>query len=397
MHLIESYALNSGAKIDKPYIYDKFFPLSIEDDFIVIQPSSELASKRYGYWNEVLDILIPKLKENNIKIVLVGPQKGMNINNPYCYTTCGQANPNQLSYIMGKSLLYIGPDSLASHIASSEDKKMVVMFSIATPSSCEPYWSDEDKVISLTPDMRGSKYSYSSSEALSKINTINPEKIAESALSLLGIEFEYDFETVHIGNLYHEPNLDHIPIGNKTITIPKVNIIPNVRMDLNFDEQALHAQLLTSAARVTTSKAIDNALFNVHKNGIERLIYIIDKDSSSDFVRTLHSHMIKYNLVSYLSEEEISPLKEQYMDYGVITHKKKLTKKDFKQINSIKLSDLYFKSRKSYSHDGKIYPSRPHIKEGEASKSIKPRVLPVIDHEDFWEDQEHFYFLKKKA
>jgi hypothetical protein len=397
MHLIESYALNSGAKIDKPYIYDKFFPLSFENDFIVIQPSSELKSKRYKYWNEVLDILIPKLKENDIKIVLVGPQKGMGINNPYCYTTCGQANPNQLSYIIEKSALYVGPDSLASHIASSENKKMVVMFSIATPSSCEPYWSDENKVISLIPNMEAGKYSYSSDEVPSKINTINPEKVAEGVLSLLGIEFEYDFETVHIGNLYHEPHLDHVPIDNRTITTPRVNVIPNVRMDLNFDEQALHAQLLSSKAYVTTSKAIDNALFNVHKNGIERLTYIIDKDSSSDFVRTLHSHMVKYNLISYLSEEEISPLKEQYMDYGIITHKKKLTKKDFKQINSIKLSDLYFKSRKSYSHGGKIYPSRPHIEKGEASKSIKPRVLPIIDHEDFWEDQEHFYFLKKKA
>ena len=397
MHLIESYALNSGAKIDKPYIYDKFFPLSFENDFIVIQPSSELKSKRYKYWNEVLNILIPKLKENDIKIVLVGPQKGMTINNPYCYTTCGQANPNQLSYIIEKSALYVGPDSLASHIASSENKKMVVMFSIAAPSSCEPYWSDENKVISLIPDMKGSKYSYSSNEISNKIDTINPEKIAESVLSLLGIEFEYDFETVYIGNLYHEPYLDHIPIDNKTVTIPNTNVTPNVRMDLNFDEQALHAQLLSSKAFVTTSKAIDNALFNIHKNGIERLTYIIDKDSSSDFVKTLHSHMIKYNLISYLSEEEISPLKEQYMDYGIITHKKKLTKKDLKQINSIKLSDLYFKSKKSYSHGGKIYPSRPHIKEEEASKSIKPRVLPIIDHEDFWEDQEHFYFLKKKA
>ena len=66
MHLIESYALNSGAKIDKPYIHDKFFPLSFENDFIVIQPSSELKSKRYKYWNEVLDLLIPKLNEKDM-------------------------------------------------------------------------------------------------------------------------------------------------------------------------------------------------------------------------------------------------------------------------------------------------------------------------------------------
>ena len=129
---------------------------------------------------------------------------------------------------------------------------------------------------------------------------------------------------MYIGNLYHEAHLDHIPIDNKTVTTPSANVTPNIRMDLNFDEQALHAQLLSSKAFVTTSKAIDNALFNIHKNGIERLTYIIDKDSSSDFVKTLHSHMIKYNLISYLSEEEISPLKEQYMDYGIITHKKKL-------------------------------------------------------------------------
>ena len=32
MHLVESYATNCGVKIDKPYIYEKFFPL----DFSVL-------------------------------------------------------------------------------------------------------------------------------------------------------------------------------------------------------------------------------------------------------------------------------------------------------------------------------------------------------------------------
>ena len=55
MHLVEQYALACGAKIDKPYIYEKFAPLPF-NNYITFSPFSKPA-KNYDYWREVLFML----------------------------------------------------------------------------------------------------------------------------------------------------------------------------------------------------------------------------------------------------------------------------------------------------------------------------------------------------
>ena len=54
MHLVEQYALACGAKIDKPYIYEKFAPLPF-NNYITFSPYSKPA-KNYDYWREVLSV-----------------------------------------------------------------------------------------------------------------------------------------------------------------------------------------------------------------------------------------------------------------------------------------------------------------------------------------------------
>ena len=39
MHVLESYALQNDLKIDRPFVYEKFFPLAI-DKFITIDTSN---------------------------------------------------------------------------------------------------------------------------------------------------------------------------------------------------------------------------------------------------------------------------------------------------------------------------------------------------------------------
>ena len=70
MNLIESYSLQAGAKIDKPFILQKFFPLAVQK-YIVLQPFSK-PSKSYDLWNDVTDILKPILSQNGIEIVQIG-------------------------------------------------------------------------------------------------------------------------------------------------------------------------------------------------------------------------------------------------------------------------------------------------------------------------------------
>ena len=85
MHILESYALQNDLKIDKPLIYEKYFPLTV-DKFITLDTSS-LGTKAlsYDHWQLVVDLIHPKLKDLGItKIRLLGasakyPLTGFNL------------------------------------------------------------------------------------------------------------------------------------------------------------------------------------------------------------------------------------------------------------------------------------------------------------------------------
>ena len=66
MHVIEKYALETGAKIGNPFVYEKFFPLTIDGDYITFQSSSH-QSKQYSHWEEVISLI-------GTVIIFVGPQ-----------------------------------------------------------------------------------------------------------------------------------------------------------------------------------------------------------------------------------------------------------------------------------------------------------------------------------
>ena len=71
MHLVEAYATSSGLKINKPYIYTNFFPIT-SSKYICFHPFSKFPSKNYDYWQEVINIIHPYLKEKNIDIIQIG-------------------------------------------------------------------------------------------------------------------------------------------------------------------------------------------------------------------------------------------------------------------------------------------------------------------------------------
>ena len=58
MHLLETYSLNCGAKIDRPFIYESYFPNPIEN-YILIQTETQFDSRNYSFWQDVIDIVFP--------------------------------------------------------------------------------------------------------------------------------------------------------------------------------------------------------------------------------------------------------------------------------------------------------------------------------------------------
>jgi len=313
MHLIERYATSCGVKIDKPYIYDTFFPVNVEK-YISFQPFSKYQSKNYDYWDEVISIISPYLQKNNITLVHIGAKDDKAINNTL--NLCGQTNISQAAYIIKNSIMHIGADSFAAHIASGYGKKIVALYSNNNINNVKPYWTKQEDMVLLSPNIN-KKPQYSVNESPKSINDIKPEDIAEGILKLLNIPYNNLPKTVYIGNEYINKTLEIIP--DKPINPAQIGLETLViRMDYVFNEQVLELFLQQKKCIVFTNKPINEELLKKYKQNIPQLIYIVEKDNDTTFVKTLKRNTINAGFISYLSEKELNQFKLDYMDYGLI-------------------------------------------------------------------------------
>ena len=334
MHLIERYATACGVKIGKPYIYDTYFPLTIEK-YISFQPFSKYPSKNYDYWDEVIAIIFPFLQKENIHIIQIGAKDDKPINNTINF--CGQTKISQAAYIIKNGLIHVGADSFAAHIASGYGKKIVALYSNNNINNVKPYWTKPEDMILLEPKLN-KKPQYSVNEIPKSINSIKPEDIAKSILKLLNIKYENLPETKHIGIEYINKTFEIVP--DKPLDISKIPIDPIVvRMDYYFNEQVLEFYLQNKKSIIFTNKPINEQLLQKYKGNIPQLIYIIESDNDPSFAKTLKNNTINSAFLSYLPEEQLNLFKLNYMDYGLINRKDHPTDK----IN-INNNNTYFKS-----------------------------------------------------
>jgi hypothetical protein len=333
MHLIERYATACGVKIDKPYIYDTFFPVNVEK-YISFQPFSKYQSKNYDYWDEVVSIISPYLQKNNITLVHIGAKDDKTVNNTL--NLCGQTSISQAAYIIKNSIMHVGADSFAAHIASGYGKKIVALYSNNNVNNVKPYWTKPEDMVLLSPKIN-KKPQYSVNESPKSINNIKPEAIAEGILKLLNIPYNNLPKTVYIGNEYINKTLEIIP--DKPINPAQIGLETLViRMDYVFNEQVLELFLQQKKCIVFTNKPINEELLKKYKQNIPQLIYIVEKDNDTSFVKTLKRNTINAAFISYLSEEELNQFKLDYMDYGLIVKRDHPTDK-------IEISNnTYFKS-----------------------------------------------------
>jgi hypothetical protein len=333
MHLIERYATACGVKIDKPYIYDTFFPVNVEK-YISFQPFSKYPSKNYDYWDEVVAIIYPYLQKNNITLVNIGAKDDKPINNTL--NLCGQTNISQAAYIIKNSIMHVGADSFAAHIASGYGKKIVALYSNNNINNVKPYWTKSEDMVLLNPKVN-KKPQYSVNEIPKSINNIKPESIAEGILKLLNISHDNLPKTIHIGNEYINKTLEIIP--DKPVNPSQIGLDTLiVRMDYVFNEQVLELFLQQKKCIIFTNKPINEELLKKYKQNIPQLIYIIEKDNDTSFAKTLKRNTINAAFISYLSEEELNQFKLDYMDYGLIV------KRDYPTDKIEASNNTYFKS-----------------------------------------------------
>lgn len=378
MHLIEAYASSSGLKIDKPFIYTVFFPLSTQN-YISFQPFSK-PSKNYDYWEEVINLIYPYLKSNNIDIVQIGSKDDQKINE--CVHTCGKTSISQAAYIIKNSILHFGADSFGVHVASGFDKKIVALYSNNNIANVGPYWSRKEDVILIKPDLNKNP-SYSFNESPKSINTIKPEKIAESILTLLNIRHKPFHKTIFIGDNYNQKTVELILDQFVNPNFIQINNLI-IRMDYAFNEEALAIILKSKKCIIFTNKPINIDLLKNYKANILQIIYEIEENNDSNFIKELRKNGINFAMTSYLEDDLLNKYKLNYMDYGLIINKKHISSKDDLGIKNCE-NYKYFSSRNIISSKGQFKSKYDWLNNNGDS---------VIDTPDFWKEAQNFYIYK---
>lgn len=390
MHLISRYSFGcGGAKINKPRLLEKFFPVTV-DKYITLQPASKYNSKCYSMWQDVVNELHPILKKYGISILQVGGKDDKKLKN--CYNTSGQTNIGQLANIISKSILHVGVDSFATHIASGYGKKIVCLYSNNYAKNVSPYWTKPEDCILLEPNRKpGEKPSFSSEENPKSINTITPEKVAASVLKLLDIPYNETKETVFVGEHYGNQMIETVPNQIIDPNLFGVNMI-TVRMDFLFDESILIEQMKRCPVSIVTNKPISRQTLESFRGQIHDIVYEIDENHNVDFANILLDLHIPYHLITKLNDEKLAPIKLDYFD-GPIIHLKN-------RVDRIKVKELkekgatHYKSCKHVLGDGKIYGSKAHWKAEKPLDNPELNFQEIIDCDEFWQELDCFRLIK---
>tara|TARA_Y100001938_G_scaffold150022_1_gene239256 strand:- start:1318 stop:2541 length:1224 start_codon:yes stop_codon:yes gene_type:complete len=398
MHLLESYAADTRLKIDKPFVYQKYYPLTI-DKFITVHQDHRNFADIYDFWSSATSILFPHLETQGIKMVQIGSPKDTLIKG--CIDLRGKTEIGQISYIINSSLLHLGSDTYSQHIASALGKKIVSLFSSNHPSNTGPYWSKSQDVISLTPNFKeGILPTYIPTEVTDRkaINTINPEDIASSVCKLLGITFEYPYKSLYIGECYKEALVEHVP--NCTINVQGFSgQTLYERMDLHHDEACLDKQLSVDCGcsfSIITEKPINIEILKRHKEKIKTVFYRLDKNHSLKFAKDLLKSGVKYVLSTRESQQFADSIKIDYMDYGIIHVDEPLDPSEIDSLRDENLEDLHFSSNKFIISDRKFFPNMSYFKKEVSVPSIDTTtVYPMEDVESFLWDTEYVRIVKK--
>ena len=388
MHILDCYSLNCGLKIREPFIYEKFFPLNV-DKYITLDTLGVFPSRRYDYWSEVVEILAPILEKEDIKILHLAGNKEEALNDTH--NLCGQTTLNQAAYIVRGGLLHLGVDGFTNHIASYYNKKIVSLFGESPPENNAPVFSDKKSMSLISPNCGDKGYSYSAEEKPKNINSIKPEDIAEKVCDLLGVDFNYNFKTIKIGERFSEKSVELIPDGNP--------IDPNglsvdsliIRMDLSFNEEALVKQLQLNKCSIITDKPINVKLLKHFRYHIVQFVYLIGDKDSKQYVEDLFKAGIQCLLMTEKNGKELEALKFKYLDFGKIHQRGQCSKP--KELEGMDLNKIYYKSPKYLIFRGSVFFSESSCREQDPVKMVgDTKFKKVIDEDSFWKESDLFYF-----
>jgi len=391
MHLIESYATNCGVKIDKPFVLEKFYPID-KDKYITIHPYSKPA-KNYDHWQTVLNLILPVLEKEGIEIIQIGDKNEQQLQG--CHSLAGCTTYGQAAHVIRRGMLHLGCDSFPAHVAGFYNKKSVIVYPNTLINNVKPYWKDEENTSLIMAEPEG-KPKFGLDERPKSINKNKPEFIAKEVCRLLELDFDFPYESIHIGSSFGRPAVECIP--NQMVN-PKQMGVDSIyyRMDLLFNEIRLEQQLSIGPTSIVTDKPISAQLILNNRSRIGEIIYEITEDDDPEFAKFLESNKIKYTMISRLPVDQMNDKKINYID---LEHAAILRVKDFdKEEQDIKekydINKLYYMSSRLVLCDGKSYYNEGDIDKDNSEIEFKDSIVKVNDTPQFWRSLDRNLIFEK--
>lgn len=359
MHILEQYSLSCGLKIDKPYIFEKYFPIPFEK-YIVVDTSSEFENQKYNYWAEVINFISPILQKENIKIVHFLNENEAFFKDSFSINS-NILTTNHRAFIIKNSLMYIGTNNFNIQLASSYDKKIVGIYSNIFPSHIGPFWSKPENIKLLLPDYKNKKPSYFMGENPKIINTIKPEIISKAILDLFNINHDYYNRTLLIGDRYGSLILEAYP---DQIIPPNVfpNHMLNVRIDYknditDSDYISILNNLQIRPCTLVVDKKINLKPFLQFKERVTHIFYDVTNAVDIEFINEINSYGFKLILIFNKNNENEDIINQRKLEVIDFIQNIEVINKNNKLDLSIN-NKTFFKSSKIIFKDNKIFNSK---------------------------------------
>ena len=387
MNLLKSFSLTSNIEPGKSFIYDRLFPLDFEN-YIILETQSSQANFHYSFWHRTLELIDPFFKEANIKIIHFVEDGSYSFDH---FFVKNSIPINEKAYLLKRAKFFCGSSKLYSLICSENNINQCFL---KTDYSLENTLCPEEQIIHSSGLARNF-----TNFTTTPINNIRPETIAKRIIKACfdkDVEFE---NSLFVGALFSNSVLDLIPNCFFNLHVKEgdrpANIV--VRMDLLFSEENLEQQLNAWPSVIVTNRAINKNILIKYKDRIPKVFFKVEKKSDSNFLKTLESLKIAYEVASSLPNKDLNKEKIKYLNYKKV-HKIKSFNVDF--LNGLDLSKVFFKTTKGTVKNGKIYPSKWHEKVGLncSTEFMKERFpIPSVINQSFKEDLDFFYILTSEV
>ena len=294
MNLTEKMALDCGVKISQPYLDRYFLPIK-NDNYIIIDTRCKNANGEYDYFNDVLDLIKPYLKEVNIDIFQIATDKNVKLACDKCFITI---NKKQENYLISKARLLISNENYSLHIASVFNTKSIGLYSLFNPINTRPVWNTNSQSI-LESDRDGNLPSYGRlNESPKTINFISPYVVAKNILDSLGISNDLErFELVHLGKSFNQKIVEIVPDFVSDANFMKDRSI-NLRLDYikNLNSSVFNYWVSNRKVNIITDKDININMVAPYRNNILLMTIMLSESISEKFLKHCKSIGLKLKI-----------------------------------------------------------------------------------------------------